>query len=152
VLTQGKAELKIASTQLGSAQLLQPGQGKALPIHTTLAAADLNDCDAVVLMGGDMQEFLQNPNTVKEFMKKAVDSPKPVGAICRGIMLLTSPGVLTKKVSIAKSDQLREKWTENRFSWVDKPVVVDGKFITAKDPEAGEEFARTPLEALRQNR
>jgi eukaryotic-like serine/threonine-protein kinase len=153
VLTRGGCKLTIASTTQGTAQGIGGDKNarRTVPIDAVLENVNVADYDGVVLLGGaDMNEFKPHEAALKDLLLKIRAGPKPVAAVCRGIMLLLGPGV-PRGQRIAKSEQLAP-WPMQSVTWVDEPVVVDGKVITAKNAEAAADCAQQLLVLLRKTR
>jgi putative intracellular protease/amidase len=110
-----------------------------------------------------MDEFTIYPNNpieldtlelkpqIKDFIGRVVKAGKPVAAICRGIILLTHSGLLPPEKQIAFSGELNS-WDKPTVKLVHKPVVVEGKLITATDWNAAGKFAQEVLMALEKGR
>ena len=80
-----------------------------------------------------------------EFVKKFMESGKPVAAICHGPQTLIETGLLKgRKVTSYASLQtdLRNAGAE----WVDEECVVDGNLITSRKPDDLPAFTRAMVE------
>jgi protease I len=118
-------------------------------IRHTAAEMDPSRYDALVIPGGYSPDQLRIDPGVVEFVRKFVATGKPVAAICHGPQLLVE----------AAQDQVRGKqmtsWPSVRkelelagAKWVDREVVVDGQFITSRNPNDAPAFARALLDRV----
>jgi protease I len=74
---------------------------------------------------------------------------KVVAAICLSPVVLARAGILKgKDATVFPSNDAVEELKNAGVKYVDKPVVISGKIITARDPKAAEEFAKTIAEEI----
>ncbi|HTJ46024.1 MAG TPA: type 1 glutamine amidotransferase domain-containing protein [Kofleriaceae bacterium] len=118
-------------------------------IRHTAGEEDPARYDALVIPGGHSPDQLRMDPGVVSFVKKFIATGKPIAAICHGPQLLVE----------AADDQVRGKqmtsWPSVRKElelagarWVDREVVVDGQFITSRNPHDAPAFARALIERL----
>jgi protease I len=129
------AEVTIISQKPGEIQgMNHHDKGEKIGVDLELSKADASEYDAILLPGG-----VANPDTLRtdknavKFVKHFTDSQKPVFAICHGPWtLIEADAVRGRKVTSWPSLQtdLRNAGAE----WVDKSVVVDGNFVTSRNP------------------
>jgi protease I len=100
------------------------------------------DFDAVLLVGGVGSNAFWHNGTVHHLVREASDAGKVVSAICLAPVTLANAGLLEGKAATAyPSAQGYLTWKGAIYTG--KSVEVAGNIITAKGPEAAEEFART---------
>jgi serine/threonine protein kinase/putative intracellular protease/amidase len=154
VLKEGGAKVTIASTSPGKVPPLRWGPpGDPVPVDVTIGNVNPKDYDALVFVGGDMSDIPSSFSTIRPVIRGMQESGKCVAGICRGIGPLLMADALRGKKA-AQSEELQDKVNDpsHGVTWINQPVVTDGKVITAKNPEAAEAFARALLESLRQAR
>lgn len=116
-----------------------------------MIAADLgvdlvvvDDYDCIVVIGGPGTSSLASSDKVISILNEASGKGKLIAAIC------IAPAIVLSKTSILNGknatcfqtpDGSSKKELESAgATFVDKPVVVDGKLITANGPDAAREF------------
>lgn len=108
--------------------------------------------DIIIFVGGSGARSYFHNSTVLKLTKKFFDEGKFVSAICIGPAILAKSGVLKGKRSTiwtsSKNKEGAEILKDNGATYVDQDVVIDGKIITARGPEAAEAFGKKILEAL----
>ena len=117
-----------------------------------LSDVDVGKYDAVIFVGGPgAKEYFDDP-IAHRIAKDAVSKGKLLAAICIAPSILANAGVLkdkkatvwSAKGSTAEEKNLRDKGAK----YEKKPVVVEGKIITADGPESARQFAKAILGAL----
>jgi len=90
-------------------------------------------------------------NVSYSLCKKTVAAGKLLGAICITPRILAKAGVLTGKKATGwdGDNELAAIFKEHDVTYEKKPVVVDGKFVTATGPSAAHEFGQTILDLLK---
>jgi len=134
----------IADTKEEEATGMKGGKAK---IDKTLDKAKAVDYGAVVFVGGSgAAKYFTNQKAIS-LAKEAVEANKVVGAICIAPSILANAGVLEGKKATCFSSE-KQKLQKTGAQVQDKPVVVDGKIITASGPEAAMDFGRELVKAL----
>ena len=146
---EGGEEDLSSSTKMGRAIGADGGE-----VEIDLLVKDLNPAnfDAIVFIGGPgCLENLDNENSYR-IARETVSQNKVLASICISPTILAKAGVLKgKRATIWSSPMQRGPvriLEENGAIYQDEDVVVDGKIITGKGPEAAEEFGKTIVEAL----
>jgi len=119
--------------------------GHKVDVDQTLAQADAEDFDALVLPGGVMSPdaLRMNPAAVA-FVKAFFDSGKPVAAICHGPWTLVEAGEVSG-YQLTSWPSLKTDITNAGGKWVDKEVVVDDNLITSRRPDDIPAFSRAMI-------
>ncbi|MES1254435.1 MAG: type 1 glutamine amidotransferase domain-containing protein, partial [Acidobacteriota bacterium] len=110
--------------------IYQGKHGKA-SVMSDLAAgvARMKDFDALVIPGGHAPDKMRMRHAMVDLARDAMDTGKPVAAICHGPQLLISANVLRgRTLTCWPSIAIDVKNAGGRY--VDKPVVEDGNLIT----------------------
>jgi putative intracellular protease/amidase len=124
-------------------------RGDPVGIDVRLTAdMPLSGYSAVVFCGYRSDEYMfasKGSFAAGRVIERMRQDGKPVAAICVGQGVLITHGALRGRYA-ALCKPLQEKHpfiTDSRsfIKWEDKPVVVDGKIVTAAGPEHAREFA-----------
>lgn len=123
-------------------------RGKA-KVTTDAAAAELDteDFDALVIPGGYSPDHLRTEHDVVSFVRRFVESGKPVAAICHGPQLLIEADVIRGR-KLTSWPSVRKDIENAGAAWTDKEVVVDGNLITSRKPDDLDAFCTALLEHL----
>ena len=104
---------------------------KAEAISVRSLAPD--EFDLVFIPGGHAPDRLRRYPEVLEFVRKAHESGAVIGAICHAPHVLISAG-LTRGRKMTSFFSIKDDVVNSGAEWVDAPVVVDGRIITARFP------------------
>lgn len=108
--------------------------GQAVKVDRKLADANPDDYDALVLPGGQINpDKLRLEDRAIKFIKQVGDADKPVAAICHGPWTLINAG-LVKGRRMTSWPSVRIDLANAGAQWQDSEVVVDGNFITSRNP------------------
>lgn len=138
----------IASTRRGSCMGMLGGKTTAT---LTFEEVDPSLYGALVIIGGGgSQLYLWNDALLKNLVQSFHASQKVVAAICLAPVVLARAGILKgiKATYFESPDSVREMKAGGAVP-VSKPVVVDGRIITANGPAAAQEFAGAIISALK---
>lgn len=150
ILEKNNIEVKTASTEKGLAIGVEGGETE---IDFLVSEINPFDFDAVVFVGGPgALKYLDN-NVSYEIAKKTISAGKILAAICISPVILAKAGVLKNKKTTVWSSPLDRNpikiLKENGAIYEDKPVVLDGKILTAHGPSAASEFGEKLVELLK---
>ena len=134
-----------ASIQSGTARGADGGEVK---IDLTVSQADPANFTAVVFVGGPGMAQISDDESLQALAIKFVKAGKLTTAICVAPAVLARAGLLVGKEATSHSDA-KQDLENNGAVFLDQPVVVGDKIITANGPEASEEFGRQIVEKLR---
>lgn len=144
ILEEAGGEITVASEGVTEARGMF---GAKATVDKDLSQVVVDDYDVVVFIGGVGASVYFNDQTALNLAKAAYDSGKVVGAICIAPSILANSGILSGKRATAfssESGNLAAKGAQ----YTGEAVTVDGKIITARGPEAAEEFGRKLVEIL----
>jgi protease I len=115
------------------AQTYSEKPGHRFMLNATFADVDVRDYEALVVPGGRAPEYLRLDDRVLEIVRHFHLAGKPIAAICHGLQLLATAGVLQGKASTAYPACGPEvRLAGGTFREVDvTEAVVDGKLVTA---------------------
>jgi protease I len=110
-------------------------------------SARMADFDALVIPGGHAPDKMRMRHAMVDLARDAVESGKPVAAICHGPQLLISVNALRgRTVTCWPSIAIDVKNAGGLY--VDKPVVEDGNVITSRKPDDVPAFTDAIVRAL----
>ena len=148
IFEKNKIEVKTVSTEKGTAFGSEGGETEA----DLIEGINLNNFEAIVFIGGsDCLKYLDNQVSYN-LIKQAVEKEKVVGAICIAPTILAKSGVLKNKKATVWGTSLDKSGIktleENGADYQAKPIVVDGKIITAWGADAAAEFAKKIIDLI----
>ena len=107
----------------------------------------LADFDALVIPGGHAPDKMRMRHAMVDLARDAMESGKPVAAICHGPQVLISANVLRgRTLTCWPSIAIDVKNAGGLY--VDKPVVEDGNLITSRKPDDVPMFSEAIIRAL----
>jgi protease I len=143
------AHVTIVSQKTGEIQGMNHHEkGDKTKVDLALSQAKPADFDAILLPGG-----VANPDTLRTdrhaiaFIKHFTDARKPVFAICHGPWTLIEADAVRGK-TMTSWPSLRTDLKNAGAEWMDKSVVVDGNFVTSRNPDDLPDFNREILAVL----
>jgi protease I len=105
------------------------------------------DFDALVIPGGHAPDKMRMRHAMVDLARDAMESDKPVAAICHGPQLLISANALRgRTLTCWPSIAIDVKNAGGLY--VDKPVVEDGNLITSRKPDDVPMFNDAIIRAL----
>jgi protease I len=122
--------------------------GEPVKVDGSVGEAKPEQFDALVLPGGVMNpDKLRMDKSAVAFVKAFVESGKPVAAICHGPWTLIEAGVVNGK-TMTSWPSVSTDLKNAGANWVDQEVVVDGNFITSRNPDDIAAFSKAIVEAV----
>jgi protease I len=159
ILEKKGIKVTVASTAAGTAVGMF---GMQVIPDATVDNVNISEFDAVVVVGGSgSQTYLWDDLRVHKIVQSLHKRGGLVAAICISPVVLAKAAICISPVVLAKAGILRGKkatvfrtaTTLNELKKVgaltsDAPVMVDGKIITGKGPEAAREFGQKIADSL----
>ncbi len=130
------AEVSIISPKSGTVRSWRDGDwGTEYNVDRNISEAAVEDYDALLLPGGVINpDKLRRDTATVTFVRKFVDSKKPIAAICHSPWtLIEADAVRGRKLTSFGSIQTDLK--NAGANWVDEEVVVDAALVTSRSPE-----------------
>ncbi|KAA6460100.1 type 1 glutamine amidotransferase [Acidobacteria bacterium AB60] len=124
--------------------------GQSVKVDKSLADANPNDYDALVLPGGVINpDHLRMEPAAVNFVRQFVSTGKTVAAICHGPWTLIEADAVRGK-TVTSWPSLKTDLRNAGANWVDQEVVTDAQFIFSRKPDDIPAFSRTITEAVSQ--
>lgn len=105
------------------------------------------DFDAVVIPGGFAPDFMRRHEAVPRFVADAASAGRVIAAICHGLWICASAGILRGKTATGFF-AIKDDIVNAGATWVDQEVCVDGKLVTARKPDDLPAFMRETIKLL----
>ncbi|KAF5087165.1 Protein/nucleic acid deglycase 2 [anaerobic digester metagenome] len=127
------------------------GKADKTPVTIDRSVSDLSpdDFDALFIPGGYSPDKLRAHDAPVEFVRRFVESGKPVLSICHAPQLMITAQVLRgRKIAGWKSvaQDIRNAGAE----YVDREVVVDGNIVSSRQPDDIPAFIKASLAKLKE--
>lgn len=110
----------------------------------SLESIRVNSYEGIVLAGGEGALKYLDSEAVYSLLNEFDQKGKIVSAICISPVILAKAGLLKDKKATVWSSNMNKSAIKTFKSlgvdYVDSPVVLDGRIITANGPEAAKEF------------
>ncbi|SCZ65056.1 DJ-1 family glyoxalase III [Thiohalomonas denitrificans] len=127
---------------------VKASRGVTLLPDTTLTEALAHDFDMVVLPGGAPgAERLDNDPRIGELLKKMASKERYIAAICAAPKVLANAGLLTGRQATSFPGFIDTMEFSN-LTYLEDPVVQDGKVVTSRGPGTAMDFALHLVELL----
>jgi len=123
---------------------------KGYYVESDMAIADVdpNDYKAILLIGGRAPEFLRNDETLLDIVRHFAENNKFVFAICHGIQILITAGLVKdKNITCYEHVKFEVESCGGRFIGNDQ-AVQDGHIVTGQTWQSHPEFYRLVFECL----
>lgn len=109
--------------------------GNEVPVDVPLKEAKAGDYHALLLPGGVMNpDHLRMDPEAVSFVRHFVDSNKPIAAICHGPWTLVEADAV-RGHTMTSWPSLKTDLKNAGANWVDKEVVINGRFVTSRKPD-----------------
>lgn len=123
---------------------------KGYLVESEISFADVNprDFEALLIPGGRAPEYLRNNLTVIKIVQKFWETNKFIFAICHGVQILVTAGLVNQK-KIACYEHVRFEVESCGGIYVTPDAAVkDGKIVTGKTWQSHPEFYRIVFDCL----
>lgn len=140
------AEVTIIGPTAGASFRGKRGEA-AVTSDMAAGAARMKEFDALVIPGGHAPDRMRLRHAMVDLAREAMETGKPVAAICHGPQVLISANVLKgRTLTCWPSIAIDVKNAGGLY--VDKPVVQDGNLITSRRPDDVPVFNEAIIRAL----
>jgi protease I len=141
------AEVSILSLELGKIQGVRNDLDRSVSIKVDRRIQDVHadEFDAVHLPGGTVNaDSLRAVPEVQAFLQAMQEAGKPLSAICHAPWELISAGLVRGR-TLTSYHTLQDDIRNAGGIWVDREVVVDGNWLTSRQPGDLPAFIRTMI-------
>lgn len=108
--------------------------GDSVPVDRMLSEANVEDYDALVLPGGQINpDRLRIEAAAVRFVQDFVRSGKVVAAICHGPWLLIEADAVRGR-DVTSYPSIRTDLLNAGANWIDAEVVTDAGIVTSRNP------------------
>lgn len=105
------------------------------------------DFDAVVIPGGFAPDFMRRHEAVPRFVADAAAAGRVIAAICHGLWICASAGILRGK-TVTGFFAIKDDIVNAGATYVDQEVCVDGRLVTSRKPDDLPAFMRETIKLL----
>lgn len=147
ILEAQGAKVAVASTCKGTAKGML---GATVNPDMLIVEACARDFDAVTVVGGmGSPDFLWPDANLHRLLVEMHNENKVVAGICLSGAVLAKAGVLKgKKATVWPTPESLKVLEEGNAKYEKKPLVIDGKAITAEGPQAASDFGQAIVNLL----
>lgn len=122
--------------------------GDSVAVDLTVDEVAVGDYDALMLPGGQMNpDILRMNDKVVDLVRDFDKAGKPIAAICHAPWLLAEAKLISGR-TVTGWPSIRTDLTNAGAKVVDEEVVVDGNFITSRNPDDIPAFSKALIEKL----
>jgi protease I len=122
--------------------------GAKISVDLEIGAAEVEDYDALVLPGGQMNpDVLRMNDDAIALIQEFIDAGKTVAAICHAPWLLIEADAVDGK-KVTSWPSIRTDVENAGGDWVDREVVVDDGLITSRSPKDLDAFVAAIIEQI----
>ncbi len=148
-LADAGADLHLVSLAGGEIRGTQPDDvAPRFPVGRVLSEVRAGQYDGLVLPGGRANlDRLRADPAVLAFVRAFVDADKPVAAVGDAVGVLVAADAVRGR-TVTSSPDLANEVRESGGDWVDQPVVVDQKLVTARGADDLPRFGARVLEVF----
>lgn len=129
----------IASIKTGDIKAYN--SNKKISVDKLVSEIKAKDYDILILPGGKAPDNLRKDDNIISFINDFYKSGKKIAAICHGPQILISANVVKNKKMTCFSD-MKEELINAGAKYIDKELVIDGQFITSRNPNDLEIFCK----------
>jgi protease I len=135
-LRNAGAEVDVVAPAAGDIQAMNHAEpSKKYTADKALGDVRIDEYDALVLPGGTVNaDQLRMNDKARIWIKKYMDTNKPLAAICHAPWALASANV-AKGRKLTSFFTIQDDMRNAGATWVDQDVVIDNNLITSRKPE-----------------
>ena len=124
-------------------------QGYQVESQLSFDEVEVDDYEAILIIGGRAPEYLRNDQRVLSIVRKFEARGKWLFAICHGVQVLVSAG-LVKGVRLTAYEHVRFEVEAGGGTYIsEKQALRDGKIVTGQTWQSHPEFYREVFTCLR---
>ena len=123
-------------------------KGYLVESDISFADVNVNDYEALLMPGGRAPEYLRNDPTVISIVKKFAKENKYIFAICHGVQILVTAGLVDQKKIACYEHVKFEVEACGGIYVTPQEAIMDGKIVTGKTWQSHPEFYRLVFSCL----
>lgn len=114
--------------------------------------SDVNpsDYDLLFIPGGYSPDHLRADERFVQFVKAFDDSKRPIAAVCHGPQLMMTAGIVHEGRALTAWKTIQDDLKCTGAEVKNEPVVIEGNWVTSRQPDDLEQFSRAILETVQQ--
>jgi protease I len=116
--------------------------GYVLPSDLTFQDVDVDEYEAILLLGGRAPEYLRNDKRLLEIVEEFRQQDKWIFAICHGIQVLVTAGLAQGGTEMTAYEHVRYEIEAAGGRYSTLQAVRDGKIVTGQTWQSHPEFYR----------
>ena len=149
-LSEAGAAVEVISPSEGSIRgWNKKNWGDSVPVDRTVASAEVDDFDALILPGGQINpDLLRTDRASVDFVRHFAATGKPLASICHGPWMLVEADLLRGGRKVTSYHSIQTDIRNAGGNWVDSEVVVDENLITSRSPDDLPAFIQQVEKAL----
>lgn len=149
LLMEAGAQVTIASLKTGEIRGWdQKDWGESVAVDMTIGEVSVEDYDALLLPGGQMNpDILRAERKVIDMVRAFDAAGKPIAAICHAPWLLAEADLLEGR-TVTSWPSIRTDLANAGAAVVDREVAIDGNLITSRNPDDIPAFTEALMAAL----
>lgn len=144
-LTDAGYQVDVVGTETG---VVTGKHGTEVSITTVVGDADPTEYAALVIPGGFSPDHLRTNDDIVGFVQRVAARDVPVAAVCHAPSLLIEAGLVDGR-TMTSWPSIRTDLVNAGANVVDEEVVVDGRFISSRNPDDLPAFSAAIIEQLR---
>lgn len=126
---------------IGAADTHKSKLGYPVKVDVRAEQAKAADFDIVIIPGGYAPDRMRRHPAMIDFVRAASEQGKIIAAICHGLWVPASAGILGGK-TVTGFFSIKDDIVNAGATYVDREVVVDGRLITSREPDDLPAFCR----------
>lgn len=152
-LGEAGATVEIASIKQGEIRSWDKTDwGDTVAVDHQVSDIDPGSYDALVLPGGQINpDLLRVDKDAMSFVRRFLDTGKPVAAICHAPWLLVEAGALNGRKATSYWS-IKTDVVNAGAHWLDEAVVVDQGIVTSRSPDDLDAFVGKIIEEVQEGR
>ncbi len=115
-------------------------------VNKTIDEARAEDYDGLFIPGGLINpDLLRQSAEARAFVRRFMESGKPVASLCHGPWVLASAELLSGR-TLTSWPGIRDDLVHAGATWVDQPVVRDRNLLTSRGPQDLKPFTQSLID------